>query len=85
MVQKRGTLPPHFTVVARMGYPDGVRCFCGATLTFALHEKEQERKRHEFLDAHAECTYAGMPPAPSADRRLAQAYGERAKVLAGKG
>jgi hypothetical protein len=67
-----------------MGYPDGVRCFCGATLTFALHEQSQDRKRRAFLEAHAECQYAGVPPAPSPDRKLARAYGERAKVLAGK-
>lgn len=84
MAQKRASRPPHFTPVRRMGYPDGVRCFCGATLTFAPHEPSQERKRRAFIEAHADCVYAGAPPEPSPDRQLAWAYSERAKALAGR-
>ena len=83
MIQKQH-IPPHFSIVARMGYPDGVRCFCGSTLSFALHEKEQDRKRRAFMEVHADCVYTGAPPEPSPDRQLAQAYGQTAKELAGR-
>lgn len=45
----------HFAVVHKMGYPSGVRCWCDASLEFALHEPGQDAKRRAFFDGHEEC------------------------------
>jgi len=45
----------HFAVVHKLGYPSGVRCWCGASLTFNLHEADQDAKRRAFFDSHEEC------------------------------
>ena len=48
----------HFTVLGVLGFPPGVRCWCGGELTFKLHETDQDAKRKAFFDAHEECQLA---------------------------
>jgi hypothetical protein len=45
----------HFTVRHKLGYPSGLRCWCGDELSFSLHEPGQDAKRRSFFDAHDEC------------------------------
>ena len=45
----------HYRLIRKLGFPDGVRCFCGAEITFHLHERDQDKKRKAFFDAHDDC------------------------------
>lgn len=47
--------PQHYTPVGKIGYPPGVRCWCGAELEFAYHEAGMKAKREAFLAAHNDC------------------------------
>ncbi len=46
---------PHFTPVQKLGFPDGVRCWCGAELTFRYSEKGRKSKTEAFRAEHEEC------------------------------
>jgi hypothetical protein len=46
-----------FTPYGKLGFPDGVQCWCGARLEFAYHEPGQNARRTAFFDAHAACPY----------------------------
>jgi hypothetical protein len=45
----------HFTPAGKIGYPQGITCWCGDTLEFALHDPGQDAKRKAFFDEHEEC------------------------------
>lgn len=49
----------HYQLIRKLGFPDGVRCFCGSTLTFAPHERDQGKKRKAFFDQHDACEPPG--------------------------
>lgn len=46
---------PHFTPIQKLGYPDGIRCWCGAELIVRYGEHGVVAKRKHWLDAHDEC------------------------------
>ena len=45
----------HFTPYDKLGFPQGVRCWCGAALEFAYHEPGQNARRQAFFDQHETC------------------------------
>jgi len=47
----------HYEVIQKLGFPPGVKCWCGNTLEFAVKEPWAKRstKRKEFFDLHDEC------------------------------
>ena len=47
----------HFKRVQRLGFHDGVKCWCGAELEFAVKEDwaSRDKKRKVFFDEHEEC------------------------------
>lgn len=47
--------PAHYQLIRKLGFPNGVRCLCGATLTFRPHERDQDKKRRAFFDTHDAC------------------------------
>ena len=45
----------HYTLIHKMGFPQGVKCWCGQALTFTVHERGMQKKRKAFFDQHDEC------------------------------
>ena len=47
----------HYKLIQRLGFPDGVKCWCGAELEFAVKEDwaSRDKKRRAFFDQHEEC------------------------------
>jgi hypothetical protein len=46
----------HYTPVQRMGYPPGVKCWCGSMLEFNYHEPGMSKRRKAFFDEHDDCS-----------------------------
>jgi len=47
----------HYKLIQRLGFPDGVRCWCGAELEFAVKEpwQSRDRKRKVWFEEHEDC------------------------------
>jgi hypothetical protein len=47
----------HYTPIAKLGFPEGRRCWCGALLEFGVKESyaSKDKRRKEFFDKHDEC------------------------------
>jgi hypothetical protein len=47
----------HFKIIQKFGFPPGVKCWCGASLEFAVKEDwaSRDKKRKVFFDEHEEC------------------------------
>lgn len=47
----------HYTPIQKMGYPDGVRCWCSGSLLFGVRESwsTRDRRRKAFFNQHDEC------------------------------
>ena len=47
----------HYKLIQRLGFHDGVKCWCGAELEFAVKEDwaSRDKKRRAFFDQHEEC------------------------------
>jgi hypothetical protein len=58
LLPRKPRVAHQFTIIRKLGFPDGVRCWCGAELTFKPHAVGQMEQRTLFLREHAEC-----PPA----------------------
>lgn len=46
---------PHFTPIQKMGFPDGIRCWCGEELIVRYGEHGVMAKRKRWLEQHEEC------------------------------
>lgn len=61
-VQKLHKTIHHFTPFGKLGYPQGVQCWCGATLEFCYHEPGMSKRRRAFFEHHEECLPPGQEP-----------------------
>lgn len=47
--------PQHYTPCGKIGFPQGIRCWCGEKLEFAYHEANMKAKREAFFALHDDC------------------------------
>lgn len=45
----------HYSLIQKLGFPTGVKCWCGAQLSFQVHERGMQTKRKAFFDQHDGC------------------------------